>query len=114
MKLTEEESEELAAGGDGGAAEEGVADYTTKSAGSAAAGTPSATSTGYEARALLDQVTDKVTTADIQSTIAGLSFTQYAEKNFNYDRKVTNLTRIVGCHVRINTCMSEHFEHLNI
>ena len=91
MKLTDEEEEELAAGGDGGAAEEGgiadYADYTAKSAGNAAAGVPTASSVGYEARALLDQVTDKVTTAEIQATIAGLSFTEYAEKNFNYDRK---------------------------
>ena len=91
MKLTDEEEEELAAGGEGGAAEEGgiadYADYTAKSAGNAAAGVPTASSVGYEARALLDQVTDKVTTAEIQATISGLTFTEYAEKNFNYDRK---------------------------
>ena len=33
------------------------------------------------------QVTDKVTTAELQAQIAKLSFTEYAEKNFNYDRK---------------------------
>ena len=58
MKLTEQEEEELAADPGGGAAEdtEGYDTGIRSSAAVAAAGTPQSGSTGYEARALLNQV----------------------------------------------------------